>query len=53
MYSAEECKETWLKVQKRIRRFRLLREILNDAKDWVTAPKVNNNVPRPVCHGNV
>ncbi|CAH1377994.1 hypothetical protein MTP99_019375 [Tenebrio molitor] len=50
MYSAEECKETWLKVQKRIRRFRLLREILNDAKDWVTAPKVNNNVPRPRKH---
>ncbi|XP_063234942.1 upstream-binding factor 1-like protein 1 [Bacillus rossius redtenbacheri] len=40
-YSGDECKETWGKIQKRIRKFRLLREVLEDAKDWVSKPWTN------------
>lgn len=37
-YSAEECKNSWLRVQKRIRKYRLLSEVLHDAKEWITKP---------------
>ncbi|KDR16195.1 Nucleolar transcription factor 1 [Zootermopsis nevadensis] len=40
-YSAEQCKEMWGKIQKRLRRFRLLREVLEDAKTWVSKPWTN------------
>lgn len=41
VYSAEQCKEMWGKIQKRLRRFRLLREVLEDAKAWVSKPWTN------------
>jgi hypothetical protein len=31
----------WGKIQKRLRRFRLLREVLEDAKAWVSKPWTN------------
>ncbi|KAJ8893147.1 hypothetical protein PR048_005730 [Dryococelus australis] len=37
-YSAGQCKEMWTRIQKRVRRYRLLREVLVDAKDWVNKP---------------
>ncbi|XP_049858540.1 nucleolar transcription factor 1-A-like isoform X1 [Schistocerca gregaria] len=37
-YSAGECKEVWFKIQKRLRRFRILKELLEDAKSWVSKP---------------
>ncbi|XP_018571323.1 nucleolar transcription factor 1-A-like [Anoplophora glabripennis] len=38
-YSVEDCKKTWFLLQKKIRRFRLLKEVLADAKEWISAPK--------------
>ncbi|XP_044257723.1 nucleolar transcription factor 1-like [Tribolium madens] len=49
-YNPEQCKKTWLQVQKRIRRFRLLRELINDAKEWINTPKTNHKVARPRKH---
>lgn len=40
-YTPEECKKTWSLVQKRIRRFRILSEILRDAKEWISKPWTN------------
>lgn len=40
-YSAEECMEVWLTISKRIRRYRILSEILQDAREWVTKPWTN------------
>ncbi|PNF25609.1 hypothetical protein B7P43_G03834 [Cryptotermes secundus] len=40
-YTAEDCKDMWGKIQKRLRRFRLLREMLEDAKAWVSKPWTN------------
>nr|CAD7602160.1 unnamed protein product [Timema genevievae] len=40
-YSATECKEMWMRIQKRVRRFRLLKEVLEDAKLWVSKPWTN------------
>ena len=37
-FSASECKSMWLRIQKRVRRFRLLHELLEDAKVWVAKP---------------
>lgn len=37
-YTGEDCKKTWFLIQKRIRRFRLLSELLQDAKEWVSKP---------------
>lgn len=34
-YSVEQCKNTWLQIQKKIRRYRLLNEVLQDAKEWI------------------
>jgi len=41
VYTAEQCREMWGKIQKRLRRFRLLREVLEDAKAWVSKPWTN------------
>ncbi|KRT81653.1 hypothetical protein AMK59_5477 [Oryctes borbonicus] len=40
-YTGEECKATWQLVQKRLRRFRLLNELLQDAKEWTRKPWTN------------
>ncbi|XP_071440708.1 nucleolar transcription factor 1-A-like [Hetaerina americana] len=40
-YTGPECKAMWNKIQKRLRRYRLLRELLEDAKTWVTQPWTN------------
>lgn len=40
-YSPEECKKTWYHIQKRIRRFRLLNEVVEDAKGWIAKPWTN------------
>ncbi|KAK5639088.1 hypothetical protein RI129_011580 [Pyrocoelia pectoralis] len=37
-YTGEDCKKTWCLIQKRIRKFRLLSELLQDAKEWVSKP---------------
>ncbi|KAF5287243.1 hypothetical protein FQR65_LT12287 [Abscondita terminalis] len=37
-YTGDDCKRTWFLIQKRIRRFRLLSELLQDAKDWISKP---------------
>lgn len=37
-YSAKECKETWFDLQKSIRRYRILKEVLDDAKSFVMNP---------------
>ncbi|GLH14404.1 High mobility group protein D, partial [Gryllus bimaculatus] len=36
--SAQECKDTWMKVQARVRKFRLLRELIEDGKAWAAEP---------------
>ncbi|KAJ8926901.1 hypothetical protein NQ314_020753 [Rhamnusium bicolor] len=38
-YTVEECKNTWLLLQKQIRKFRLLKEVIADAKEWINLPK--------------
>ncbi|KAF2884838.1 hypothetical protein ILUMI_21315 [Ignelater luminosus] len=40
-YTGEACKRTWLLIQKRVRRFRLLSEVLQDAKEWISKPWTN------------
>ena len=40
-YTGGQCKEMWGRIQKRLRRFRLLREVLEDAKLWVSKPWTN------------
>ncbi|KAJ8981486.1 hypothetical protein NQ317_007012 [Molorchus minor] len=39
-YTIEDCKKTWVLLQKKIRRYRLLKEVLEDAKEWVCSPKL-------------
>uniref|UniRef100_A0A6P7GR63 Non-histone chromosomal protein 6-like n=1 Tax=Diabrotica virgifera virgifera TaxID=50390 RepID=A0A6P7GR63_DIAVI len=38
-YSVEECKKTWSGVLRNIRKYRILKEVLNDAKEWIQTPK--------------
>lgn len=38
-YSIEDCKKTWLYVLKKIRKYRILKEVLEDAKKWVTTAR--------------
>ncbi|XP_044759492.1 nucleolar transcription factor 1-A-like [Coccinella septempunctata] len=50
-YSAKECKNTWFLLQKRIRRYRILKEVLDDAKSFVINPpktkkKLHPEMPR-------
>ncbi|XP_034242598.1 nucleolar transcription factor 1-A-like [Thrips palmi] len=40
-YSPAECKAVWMEVHKRIRHFRLLSEIIADARIWVHKPWVS------------
>jgi len=40
-YTEEECKSMWQKVSNRLRRYRLLKELLEDAKEWVEHPWTN------------
>lgn len=40
-YTGEECKRTWMLVQKRVRRFRILSEVLSDAREWISKPWTN------------
>lgn len=37
-HSVEECYEKWKVLRGKVRHFRLLREILQDAKAWVQRP---------------
>ncbi len=39
--SAEDCKKIWLSIQDRIRRFRILADLLPDARIWVAQPWTN------------
>lgn len=34
-YTAEQCRTMWFRLQKKVRKFRLLNEVLSDAKNWV------------------
>lgn len=38
-YSAADCKATWTLLLKKIRRFRLLKELITDAKECLLKPK--------------
>ncbi|KAG5893181.1 hypothetical protein JTB14_016458 [Gonioctena quinquepunctata] len=38
-YSVEDCKKTWAIIQKKVRRFRLLKEVLEDAGKLVSETK--------------
>ena len=40
-YSAEECKKYWEHIQARIRRFRILAEMIPDARAWLNQPWTN------------
>jgi len=42
-YSADDCKNRWLHVQGRIRRFRIIRELIDDAITWRSRPWTNFN----------
>lgn len=37
-YSPEECKEEWLRISTKLRRFRTMKELLVDAKTWMKHP---------------
>jgi len=40
-FSAEDCKRYWEHVQARIRRFRILAEMIPDARQWLSQPWTN------------
>merc|ERR1719150_1681575 len=40
-FSAEECKKYWEHIQARIRRFRILQEMIPDARAWLSQPWTN------------
>lgn len=40
-YSPAECKSVWSEVQKKIRKYRLLKEVIADARLWVRKPWTN------------
>lgn len=40
-YSAEECRKFWEHIQARIRRFRILAEMIPDARIWLSHPWTN------------
>ena len=49
-YSAEDCKKYWEHIQARIRRFRILQEMIPDARAWLNQPWTNfykSKVRRP------
>lgn len=37
-YSASECKEKWMQIMTRLRRFRTLTDMVTDAKEWLKHP---------------
>lgn len=40
-YSPLECKTVWCGVAKKIRRFRVLKEMIADARQWANKPWTN------------
>ena len=40
-YSGEQCKKLWFYIQDRIRRFRILQELIPDARIWISQPWTN------------
>merc|ERR1712018_131626 len=40
-YSSEQCKKLWYYVQDRIRRFRIMAELIPDARTWISQPWTN------------
>jgi len=40
-FSAEDCKKYWEHIQARIRRFRILTEMIPDARTWLSQPWTN------------
>merc|ERR1712018_738170 len=40
-YSSEQCKNLWYYVQERIRRFRIMAELIPDARTWIAQPWTN------------
>ena len=40
-YSGEQCKKLWYYVQDRIRRFRIMHELIPDARTWISQPWTN------------
>merc|ERR1739844_486432 len=40
-YSADHCKKLWYYVQDRIRRFRIMAELIPDARTWISQPRTN------------
>ncbi|KAJ8950294.1 hypothetical protein NQ318_021150 [Aromia moschata] len=45
-YSMEDCKKMWLLLLKQIRRFRLLKEVLVDVREWIDSPKTKSKKPK-------
>ncbi|XP_023234280.1 nucleolar transcription factor 1-like [Centruroides sculpturatus] len=37
-YSASECKEKWMQIMTKLRRFRTLTDMITDAKEWLKHP---------------
>ncbi|KAL1123313.1 hypothetical protein AAG570_002399 [Ranatra chinensis] len=37
-YTVNECKEKWKAIEKRLRGYRILEELLSDAKQWIEKP---------------
>ncbi|KAL1139820.1 hypothetical protein AAG570_006797 [Ranatra chinensis] len=37
-YNANDCKEKWKHIEKRLRGYRILEELLSDAKQWIEKP---------------
>lgn len=40
-YSGAQCRIMWEAIQKRLRRFRILQELIEDAKLWISKPWTN------------
>ncbi len=40
-YSGEQCKKIWYYIQDRIRRFRIMAELIPDARTWISQPWTN------------
>lgn len=40
-YTADHCKKLWYYVQDRIRRFRIMAELIPDARTWISQPWTN------------
>ncbi|XP_014246680.1 nucleolar transcription factor 1-A-like isoform X2 [Cimex lectularius] len=40
-YTAADCKEKWKSIEKKIRGYRILKEILEDAKVWIDQPWID------------